>query len=105
MDVIDRQWLLARLTGRRGEQTELAQAMGIDTDKMSKVIAGKRRIQPEEIPRVMAFFGVIDDDVDPELAEVWRALQPSERAFLLSIAKLQISSRDQPLETESSADE
>lgn len=57
MDVIDSNWIKARMTGKRGEQARLAEAMGIDNDKMSKVLRGDRRVQPEEIPAVLKFFG------------------------------------------------
>jgi len=57
MDVIDGEWIRKRLEATRGQQARLAEAMGIDNDKMSKVLAGKRRVQPEEIPAVLAFFG------------------------------------------------
>ncbi|MEL6467078.1 MAG: helix-turn-helix transcriptional regulator [Pseudomonadota bacterium] len=105
MDIIDADWLNQRLTGRRGEQAELAQAMGINDDKMSKILKGKRRVQPEEIPKVLAFFGVTDENVDPELAAVWKELHAKERVLLLSVARAQILSRDQSDETDSSDDE
>lgn len=57
MDVIDGEWIKARMTGDRGEQARLAAAMGIDNDKISKVLKGLRRVQPNEIPLVLAFFG------------------------------------------------
>lgn len=56
MDVIDGEWIKARMTGDRGEQARLAAAMGIDNDKISKVLKGLRRVQPNEIPLVLAFF-------------------------------------------------
>lgn len=57
MDVIDADWIKARLTGKRGEQARLADVLGINADKMSRIMRGKRRVQPEEIPRVLDFFG------------------------------------------------
>lgn len=65
MDVIDAKWIRERLLGTRGEQSRLAEAMGIDNDKMSKVLKGKRRVQPEEIPKVLEFF----DEARPERSD------------------------------------
>ena len=58
MDVIDKNWIAARLTGRRGEVADLARAMGISVDKASKTIKGDRRVQASEIPSVLDFFGL-----------------------------------------------
>ncbi|MBM2293809.1 helix-turn-helix transcriptional regulator [Sulfitobacter pseudonitzschiae] len=63
MDVINATWIKARLTGERGEQARLAEAMGIDNDKMSRILKGKRRVQPEEIPKVLKYFNV-DTELD-----------------------------------------
>lgn len=57
MDVIDGRWIGARLTKRRGEKKKLADAMGIDLPKLSKVLSGERDVQPHELPRVLAYFG------------------------------------------------
>lgn len=54
--MIDGKWIKARLTGRRGEITELANALGISSDKLAKSISGKRNVQPEEVPKLTAFF-------------------------------------------------
>lgn len=56
MEVIDGNWIKQRLTGRRGEKTELAQALGISLEKVTKTLSGNRRVQPEEIPKVLEFF-------------------------------------------------
>lgn len=56
MDVIDRQWIEKRLTGRRGERAELARFIGVKPDIVTKILSGERRVQPEEIPKVVAFF-------------------------------------------------
>lgn len=68
MEVIDGNWIKERLKGERGEQARLAAAMGIDNDKMSKTLKGLRRVQPDEIPAVLRFFGE-DDGVKPERAD------------------------------------
>lgn len=56
MDVIDGKWIKARLSGKRGAQARLAEHMGISPDQMTKILRGIRRVQPEEIPRVISFF-------------------------------------------------
>lgn len=56
METIDGEWIRARLTGRHGEKAELADFMRVKRDIISKILGGKRRVQPEEIPRVLAFF-------------------------------------------------
>ncbi len=95
METITPEWLRARLDGDRGKKAELAEALGIGADKVSKMISGARKPQAEEIPKILAFFGVTTAQVDPELAEVWRKLEPAERLFLLNAAKAQIAARDQ----------
>jgi phage repressor protein C with HTH and peptisase S24 domain len=56
MDHVDADWIKARLTGRHGEQAELAEFIGITPDKLTKILAGRRRVQASEVPRVVAFF-------------------------------------------------
>jgi phage repressor protein C with HTH and peptisase S24 domain len=56
MDHVDADWIKARLTGRHGEQAELAEFIGITPDKLAKILAGRRRVQASEVPRVVAFF-------------------------------------------------
>ncbi|MGZ9812621.1 helix-turn-helix domain-containing protein [Pseudoroseicyclus sp. H15] len=59
MDVIDGAWLKRRLRdGSRGEKARLAEAMGISTQQLSKVLAGTRAVQAEEIPAVLSYFGM-----------------------------------------------
>lgn len=56
MEVIDRDWIEKRLTGRRGERAELARFMNVKPDIVTKILSGERRVQPEEMPRVLEFF-------------------------------------------------
>lgn len=108
MDVIDGNWIKARLTGERGEQARLAEAMGIDNDKISKVLKGIRRVQPDEIPRVLAFFQAEQADADDpalqELRNLWPELSPEDRIFLRNAAKAQIAARHQALEQDQEED-
>lgn len=56
MDRIDGKWIAARLTGRHGEKAKIAKAMGIDVQKLSKVLKGIRQVQAHEIPGLMRHF-------------------------------------------------
>lgn len=60
MDVIDNEWIRKRLANRHGEQAKLARAMGIGSDKVTKIMNGLRRVQPHEIPLVLQFFAEPD---------------------------------------------
>ncbi len=57
MDVVNAEWIEARLTGKRGEKTRLAEAMGINIDKLSKIMRGERSVKATEIPGAMDYFG------------------------------------------------
>lgn len=94
MEKITSEWLKERLGDDRGKKAALAEALGLTNDKISKMISGIRKPQAEEIPTIHAFFGETASDVDPELAAVWRQLEPSERTFLLNAAKAQIAAKD-----------
>ena len=48
------------LERHRVTQTRLAQAAGIDVDKMNKVLAGRRRLQIEENAAIETFFRELD---------------------------------------------
>jgi DNA-binding transcriptional regulator YdaS (Cro superfamily) len=95
MQMITTEWLNERLANDRGKRAALAVALGIGPDKVSKMLSGTRKPQANEVPTILAFFGESADGVDPELAEVWSQLEPSERMFLLNAAKAQIAARDQ----------
>lgn len=83
MEVIDGTWIKKRLTDRHGEKAELARAIGISPAKVSLILSGERRVQPEEIPRVLAYFGATKPDT-PAFAET--AIEPFEaRADTLAL--------------------
>lgn len=56
MDVIDGKWIADRLSGEFGEKARLARAMGIDPDKLSKILKGHRSVRPQEVPGLMQFL-------------------------------------------------
>ena len=68
MDVIDGKWIKAHLTGRHGEQAELAAHVRISQDKLAKILSGQRRVQATEIPLILSFFAGTQDgegEVEP----------------------------------------
>lgn len=93
MEVIDGKWIAARLGTGRGSRAALADAMGVKSDVVSKILSGVRRVQPEEIPRVLAFFETAKDDVTRQLQERIEQLDAPEREFLLAAAEGMIARR------------
>lgn len=57
METIDGKWIARHLSRKRGEKARLARAMHISNDQMSKILKGLRAVQPDEVPRVLDFFG------------------------------------------------
>ena len=75
MDEINASWISARLTGKRGEKSRLAEAMGIPLNNLSKILSGDRKVQAEEIPAIVRFFSVAtDQSLDDKLRETYAAL-------------------------------
>lgn len=56
MDVIDAAWIKRHLTHRHGELKALADAVGLEPDKITKILKGTRQIKATEAPRIAAFF-------------------------------------------------
>lgn len=57
MPTIDREFLLKHLDpDNRGQRAALARAMGIEQSKLSKILAGTRRIQADEVAAILDFF-------------------------------------------------
>lgn len=56
MEMIDAKWISDRLTGKRGEKSALARAIGVSPVEISKILKGERRVQPEEMLKVKAYF-------------------------------------------------
>lgn len=73
MEVIDKDWIKARLTGRRGELAELARATGLSNDKLSKILKGDRKVQVEDVPGILNFFG-FTPPVDTKEADLVQAV-------------------------------
>ena len=87
MDVIDANWIKERLTGEHGEQVRLAEAMGIDGDKLSKVLRGQRRVQAKEIPGAIAFFEQKDSARWADLLDVMEDLDEDNQAKVAAFAQ------------------
>lgn len=93
MQKITPEWLRERLGNERGARAALSDALGLKPDQISKMLAGTRKPQADEVPAILAFFGEHAPSVDPELAAVWSELKPSERMLILNLAKAQIDAR------------
>lgn len=52
-------WINERLTDKRGEKARLARAMGITMPKLTRTLSGERAVQPDEVIRVLQFFGEV----------------------------------------------
>lgn len=83
MDVIDADWIKSKLSGRHGEQARLAEHMGIDQDKLSKILKGVRRVQSAEVPKVISFFEGADQL--PETMELTNAVASSNGSSLVPV--------------------
>ncbi len=53
---IDKDWIKAKIADRRGIQTKLAHHVGISPNQMTKVMTGERRIQGDEVLKIIDFF-------------------------------------------------
>lgn len=71
MEVVDKNWIKERIAGRRGVQAELAEAAGLTKDQLSKILAGTRKVQADEVPRIIAFF---EPRLRPDRAEILSAI-------------------------------
>lgn len=54
----DADWLKARLQGSWGEKGQIAAALGVKNQTVSKILVGLRRLKPEEKERLRALLGV-----------------------------------------------
>lgn len=56
MEIIDANWLRRHLKGTRGELKQLAEAVRLTPDKITKIVKGERTIRAHEIPLFLAHF-------------------------------------------------
>lgn len=87
MILIDADWIKGQMSGKRGEQTALAKAMGIDKDKMSKILKGRRQVQLKEMEGALRFFGFSEVVIDQEFRAIWTQLDEDKRQIVRSLAK------------------
>ena len=52
-----REWVAEQIEARGIQQKELAAAIGVSADIMSRMLSGKRAIKAEELSRICSFFG------------------------------------------------
>lgn len=88
MEIVDTKWLLARMSGKRGEKARLAEALGIGPDQVAKILTGVRRVQPEEVPRLLAFYNeerptLTEDEV--RLLRLFRAAPESRQEAAVAL--------------------
>ncbi|OGR09701.1 MAG: hypothetical protein A2341_14920 [Deltaproteobacteria bacterium RIFOXYB12_FULL_58_9] len=96
MEMVDAEWIKARLTGKHGEQQRLADALGISPDKVNKILSGARRVQPAEIPRVLSFFGedgAVTDE-EKQLLAIWRRIPQWKHEAVAAALRLALDEPD-----------
>lgn len=52
-----REWVAEQLEAHGRQQKELAAAIGVSPDTMSRMLSGKRKIQADDLSRICSFFG------------------------------------------------
>ena len=50
-------WIRSRLRIRGASQADLAKAIGLSRDKLSKALSGRRLLKAEELQRIAAYLG------------------------------------------------
>lgn len=84
MQIIDGDWIKRHLSNKRGEKARLAAAMGIDAQKMSRILSGERQVQIHEMAAAMEFFGKPTGMSEPE-ATPWEYPAESPEATLAQV--------------------
>lgn len=99
MDEIDAAWIKERLGTDRGRQTRLAEAIGLESDKLAKVMSGTRKLKPHEIPLVLKFFELDLEIVtakEKALLKLFRAATDERLAVVEAALAYQPPPRDMP---------
>ena len=96
MEIIDAKWIAKHLTGRRGELADLARCLGIPPSMVSKIKSGERRVQPEEIPAILAFFKVPAETMGRIDARVARLSAKRQRLLLDILHDLEAAEEADP---------
>jgi plasmid maintenance system antidote protein VapI len=99
MEKIDGKWIEARLSGERGQKAKLAEALGVKSDKISKIIKGERQVQPEEVPVILRFFGLhleVISDREKAYLEAFRNATPDKLAAVQAYLTNRLPLQDKP---------
>lgn len=97
MKTIDAQWIKERLPAERGAKADLAAALGIRPEAVSRMLAGKRAIKASEVPLIVAFLegndrkGIVDRF---DLLDVMTDLSPSMKRLLGKLSELEDAELD-----------
>jgi hypothetical protein len=103
MENVDGNWLRARLTGQHGELRQIAAAVGLEPDKITKILKGQRQIKGTEVPRFLHYFNEVlpryeafreeagrfqEDHIQPTLSDpaLVTAIAPTVRRPIVYIA-------------------
>lgn len=81
-------WITQQLKRPGFTQRGLAAAIGIDATAVSKMLAGKRRIQTAEIPKIVSYFKAAPATASGEIAPAFQAA----RALVSDSAELPVFS-------------
>ena len=91
MDVIDADWLRARLSDSpRGTRARLAEALGIPADQVSKIVSKDRRIQPDETGKIAKFFGLQAEfmsEAEAGFLRAYREAPPDRRSIAETVLR------------------
>lgn len=90
MTQITREWLRAKLDEKWGMRSELARNTSLSSEKISHILAGRRRISVEEQEEIRRFFGVENEELTEEekrLLSAWRRLPPDIRLAIQTLAE------------------
>lgn len=94
MRTIDAQWIRDHLPPERGAKAELAAAMGVRPEAVTRILAGTRGIKATEIPRILAYFGLDSEAGIMGRAELASDLSPAMQRLMVQLAQLEDAELD-----------
>lgn len=81
MEIIDGEWIKRHLPAKHGSKADLARALGLQKDQVTKMLKGERRVQPHEIPAVLRYFkaetGLAEAPAAYESPDFAKAIKPT----------------------------
>lgn len=69
MQIVNADWIKARLTGRHGEKADIARAAGLSSKQLSYILGGDRKVSQKEATALLAYFGETPAEPAPGMAE------------------------------------